>query len=312
MICSRCTTELPAMANTCPQCGLSIPQGQVTEYSYLPPGTPPWPTNVSERLPYLVESKASEPFPAVADGKVKSRTRARSLGRRVLTLVLVLLITPVLGILGTIGFLTLQGQFPPPSQASQHSGLSHLPSASDPNPFSSSSGDTGSGSGNATVLPAPAPLKSTSDASMNISVQYPSDWTAGPVVDPSSDPLQFPLVQPNQLIHVFIARFSTTMSSQISGPDQLNTQFLGLISQTFPNVKSVASPDAEPTIGNDRWMEQDATYTDNNVQSHFATITVLHNRQNYYNISFAVPQSVYQQAMQQYIQPILDSLQFIS
>src|SRR5271169_1030756 len=139
MICSRCTTELPAVANTCPQCGLSIPQGQVTAYSYLSPGTPPWPTNVSERLPYLVESKASEPFPAVADAKVKRRTRARSLGRRVLTLVLVLLITPVLGILGTIGILTLQGQFPPHSQASQHS-LSHLPSASDPNPFSSSGG----------------------------------------------------------------------------------------------------------------------------------------------------------------------------
>ena len=165
MICSRCTTELPAMAITCPQCGSSIPQGQSTTFSYLPPEAPPWPMGVPEKLPYLVESKASEPFPAVADGKVKSRTRAGSLGRRVLTLVLVLLITPVLGILGTIGFLTLQGHFPPPSQASQHSGLSHLPSASDPNPFNSSSGGTGSGS--ATVLPAPAPFKSTSDATMN-------------------------------------------------------------------------------------------------------------------------------------------------
>ena len=308
MICSRCTTELPVVANTCPQCGLSIPQGQVTAYSYLPPGTPPWPTNVSERLPYLVESKASEPFPTVADAKVKSRSRVHSLGRRVLTLVLVLLITPVLGILGTIGILAIQGQFPPHSQAPQHS-LSHLPSASDPNPFSSSANGSASG----TMLPTPAPFKSTSDATMNISVQYPSDWTAGPV-DQSSDPIQFPIVQPNQLIRISIARFSTTMSSQISGPDQLNTQLMGLMSQTFSNVKSVASPNAEPTIGNDRWMEQDATYTDtnNNVESHFATITVLHNRQNYYNINFAVPQSVYQQAMQQYIQPILDSLQFIS
>jgi len=303
MICSRCTTELPTVANTCPQCGLST-QGQVTAYSYLSPGAPPWPTNVSERLPYLVESKASEPFPAVADAKVKRRTRARSLGRRVLTLVLVLLITPVLGMLGTIGILTLQGQFPPHSQASQHS-LSHLPSASDPNPFSSS------GNGSGTVLPTPTPFKSTSDATMNISVQYPSDWTAGPV-DQSSDPIQFPLVQPNQLIRISIGRFSTTMSSQISGPDQLNTQLMGLMSQTFSNVRSVASPNAEPTIGNDRWMEQDATYTDNNVQSHFATITVLHNRQNYYNINFAVPQSVYPQAMRQYIQPILGSLQFMS
>jgi len=302
MICSRCTTELPAVANTCPQCGLSIPQGQVTAYSYLSPGTPPWPTNV----PYLVESKVSEPF-AVADAKVKRRTRARSLGRRVLTLVLVLLITPVLGILGTIGFLTLQGQFPPPSQASQHS-LSHLPSVSDPNPFSSS----GNGSGSGAMLPTPAPFKSTSDASMNISVQYPSDWTAGPV-DQSSDPIQFPLVQPDQLIRISIGRFSTTMSSQISGPDQLNTELMGLMSQRFSNVASVASPNAEPTIGNDRWMEQDATYTDaNSVQSHFATITVLHNRQNYYNINFAVPQSVYPQAMRQYIQPILGSLQFMS
>jgi hypothetical protein len=302
MICFRCTTELPAMATACPECGSSVPQGQSTTFSYLPPGAPPWPMGVPEKLPYLVESKAGEAFTARTKPHLKLRSQPGALARRIISIVLILLITPTLGVLATIGVLAIQGRLSPNSHTSASS-LLHLPGASNnANPFSGSA-----------VLPPPAAFKIVGDTSMNISLQCPSDWTAGPV-DQSSDPIEYPITQPGHLILIHISRFSNSSSSQISGPDQLNIQLMGLMSQTFSNVKSVVSPNAEPIIGNDRWMEQDATYTDtnNNVESHFATITVLHDRQNYYNINFAVPQSVYQQAMQQYIQPILGSLQFIS
>jgi len=145
---------------------------------------------------------------------------------------------------------------------------------------------------------------------MKIAVQYPSDWAAGPA-DQSTDPIQFPITQPGQQIRMYITRFSSNSSSQFSGPDQLNTQLVGLMSQSFTKVMAVTPPNVAPAIGHDQWMEQDVTYTDqNNVRNHFTTITVLHDHQNYYNINFIVPQKFYSQAMKEYIQPILDSFKF--
>lgn len=83
------------------------------------------------------------------------------------------------------------------------------------------------------------------------------------------------------------------------------------MSQSFSKVTVAIPANATPAIGNDQWTEQDAIYTDqNNVQNHFSTMTVLHNRQNYYNINFIVPQKFYAQAMKEYIQPMLNSFKF--
>jgi hypothetical protein len=294
MICSRCTTELPATATTCPQCGSSVQWSQSTTFSYLPPGTPPWPTRVSDKLPYFVEAKANDPFMGVAKTNVKVRTRPKVLALRVIGVILVLLVTPILGVLATLGVLALQGQFVP----HPHVSLSHLPSQLI--------------TASATTLPAPSAFKLTSDGTMSISLQCPTDWTVGPS-DQSGDPIEFPITQPNHLVRLYISRFSNTLSSQITGPDELNSELIGQMSQQFTSVKTVVAPSAQPTIANDQWTEQDATYLDqDNTQSHFATITVLHGHQNYYNINFVVSESLYQQAMQQYIQPILTSLKFLS
>jgi len=162
------------------------------------------------------------------------------------------------------------------------------------------------------LLPKPTPFKFTSDATMNISMQYPSDWTVGPA-DQSSDPIEYPITQPGHLVRMYIARFSSNLSSQISGPDQLNSALIGQISQQFSGVTPIPIPNANPTIGSDQWMEQDATYmSQDHTKGHFTTMTVLHNHQNYYNINFVVPESLYQQAMQEYIQPMLISFKFIS
>jgi len=276
------------MATTCSQCGLNISQGQQTTFSYLPSGIPSWPRSVSEKIPYLVESRASEPFTSVAQPKVKVKTQARVLARRIISIVLILLITPALGILATFGVLAMQRQ------------LSHLPNAA--NPFESNKAAN-------TLLP-PTAFTSTKDASMKIAVRYPSNWVARPA-DQYTDPIQFSITQPNRQIRILIARFSSSSSSQYSGPDQLNTQLIRFMSQSFTKVTTVTPPNATPAIGNDQWMEQDVTYIDqNNVRNHFTTITVLHDHQNYYNINFIVPQKVYSQAMKEYIQPILSSFKF--
>jgi len=261
---------------------------------------------VPEKLPYLVESKASEALKAVAKANLKVTTRRSSLARRIIGIVLILLITPALGILSTIGVFTIQqGRFPPHSQGSPSSPW-HLPGTSgNANQFSG---------GSAGILPPPTDFKFTSDASMNISVRCPSDWTVGPA-DQSGNPdiTEFPIIQPGHLVRMYIARFSSTASSQIAGPDDLNNALIGQMSQSqqFSNFTTVKSPSANPTIGSDQWMEQDATYMGpDHTMSHFSTITVLHNHQNYYNINFVVPQSLYERAMQVYIQPILNSFKF--
>ena len=229
MFCSQCTAELPATATTCSQCGLSISQGQQTTFSYLPSGIPSWPRSVSEKIPYLVESQASEPFMSVAQPKVKTKTRASALARRIISIVLILLITPALGILATLGVLTMQGRFSP--SLVSLSSLSHLPSASNTaNPFEFN------GAAN-TLLP-PTAFSSARDTSMKIAVQYPSDWTAGPA-DQSTDPIQFPITQPGQKIRILIARFSSSSSLQIPGPDQFNTQLVRFMSQSFTKVMAV-------------------------------------------------------------------------
>lgn len=57
MLCPRCNTELPDSASICSQCGSPIfaaapMQPQVSSFSYLPSGTPPWPTTASGQLPF--------------------------------------------------------------------------------------------------------------------------------------------------------------------------------------------------------------------------------------------------------------------
>src|SRR6266480_3202197 len=98
---------------------------------------------------------------------------------------------------------------------------------------------------------------------MNISVRCPSDWTVGPA-DQSGNPdiTGLPIIQPGHLVRMYIARFSSTASSQIAGPDDLNNALIGQMSQSqqFSNFTTVKSPSANPTIGSDQWMEQDATY----------------------------------------------------
>jgi hypothetical protein len=46
-------------------------------------------------------------------------------------------------------------------------------------------------------------------------------------------------------------------------------------------------------------------------ESYFASISVLHNN-SYYNLAFVLPTTAHDEAMQKYIQPMLDPVQFLS
>src|SRR5215472_2019413 len=49
MNCPRCNAEVPASATVCVVCGTPI---RPAWFSYLPAGTPSWPTSVPQNLPY--------------------------------------------------------------------------------------------------------------------------------------------------------------------------------------------------------------------------------------------------------------------
>src|SRR5229473_3259093 len=53
MNCPRCNTELPDTATYCVQCGAP---SHPASFSYLPEGTPPWPTSAPKNFSYMQET----------------------------------------------------------------------------------------------------------------------------------------------------------------------------------------------------------------------------------------------------------------
>src|SRR5258706_16468283 len=109
MNCPQCNTSLPDSATFCYKCGTST---RSTAFSYLPEGTPAWPTTAPQS-PFYTPGATSEvsaqgdepPFKA---GPAKRRRSTRS----ILLLVAIFVLTPVVGILATLGTLWTNGAIP--------------------------------------------------------------------------------------------------------------------------------------------------------------------------------------------------------
>ena len=107
MKCSRCAAELPDSSTFCSSCGAASPSGQLTtssSFSYLPVGAPPWPASAPGR--YGADS-AVPAQPATLQQAEKVR---RPVLRTALTVALILLITLLVGVGGTLGVLASEGR----------------------------------------------------------------------------------------------------------------------------------------------------------------------------------------------------------
>src|SRR5579883_1510766 len=161
MRCTRCETEFADSANICPNCGTPTHQGIATTFSYLPPGTPPWPTNVPQPMP----QQAPQPV------QTAQPTRSSKGGIRNLLIALaIIILTPLIGAGITLASLYSQGQFSTSAQASHQV---HLP-ASSAQPTTGAT-PTGQNATQGSTLPTPPSFKKTSSADLNISLQYPSN-----------------------------------------------------------------------------------------------------------------------------------------
>jgi hypothetical protein len=298
MQCSQCQTELPDSVTTCPRCGASNQESQPVTFSYLPAGTPPWPTAVPQRL------LTAEPLaPASVVSQNQPAKPRRSL-RNVLLAVTVLVLVPILGAAFTLANLYFSGDLSPKHAVAHKT----VPSQTQSTPVTQQTPGTTQGN----QLPAPTSFSTASDKDLNLSLQYPSDWQKIPV-DKSGSTVSAGF-QPTQKLGIILVVERFLDTTQIQSPSSLNRDTINSVGSQIgaTNAQPVASANTQPTISGTRWTEMDVVFSDTNgSQDYFASISVLHNK-SYYNIVFLLPSTVHDEAMQKYIQPMLNSVQFLS
>jgi hypothetical protein len=149
---------------------------------------------------------------------------------------------------------------------------------------------------------------------VGVSLKYPANWVEEtPQITNTTSSLR---LHPQQALGILfiIGRFSADATSGINSADDVNQGNLQYFSsqQGVHNLQVLQNSVPQRTIGGATWSEQDAGYQDNNGNAmRFTTIAVEHNKL-YYTILLIVPDLYYSEAMQKYIQPMFDSLQFLS
>jgi len=230
----------------------------------------------------------------------------RSTGSIVTTVALIVL-APLIGVGITLAVLASQGLFPPGTASARPKTNTVIkPAQATATPSAVVQGNQ---------LPTPTSFKTTNSKDVNISVQYPGDWVAdSPQKSTNSTSLAIHTPQQETTnIDFFVFRYNDNISATITSPDQLNQALLTNVSQqqTSTNVQLVSTK--QPTIASIKWSQMDATYTDSsiNLKVHVVTIAAQHNKV-YYNIVVLMPDQYYNEAMQKYIQHMLDTFQFLS
>ena len=322
MLCPRCNTELPDSASVCPQCGSPVfaaapMQPQASSFSYLPAGTPRWPTTDSAQTPYALTGQTQRTYSgtplATSDMAEPERPRRKS-GSLGLPLVLLLLFASILVGGGlTYGALALQNRNNSPQQtrvisltppASATAAPSSTPGVQSPTP-----GVTGN------QLPTPISFQRGVSTDLGFSMQFPSGWVQDKTQQVSNGNKDIVFHPSTQLpVTLFIAQISAANSAQVTSTTDINTANI----DGFGTANSLSTPQVltnTPTsrkVGGVSWDEEDAVFGSTSTSSlHVVSLSVKHNVY-YYNILFFAPSSAYDEAMAKYYSKMLDSFQFTS
>ena len=311
MKCSRCAAELPDSSIFCSTCGAANPSGQLTSssFSYLPAGAPPWPTSVPGSYSYGAGSSA----PVQPTTSRPTEKSGRSVGRTVLTIALILLITLLVGVGGTLGVLASQGRFLSHSVASTKKVIVPQAQATSAATTGTQATPAATAAAQGNQLPTPTSFKSTSVKDVNAALEYPTGWVQE-ALQKSTEGTSLGIRSPQQIgISFFLMRFSTSTSATITSPDQINQSNVQGFSQVsgVSNMQTQPSTGSAPTIGGTSWMELDATFTNNSIKMDLVSISVKHSSV-YYNIAIVAPDVYYTEAMQKYIQHMFTTFKFLS
>ncbi len=283
----------------------------VTSYTspYLPDGTPPWPTTVLQR-PSLPSSNTQ----AVSNTKVAQR-KAGATRNTFITLGIIAL-TLLVGVGLTYGTLYFNGQLANNTARTTRTVSIAKATAQPTTAAGASTPSSTSGS-----LPAPtsfSSMRSDHQKSIGVFVKYPSDWIEEPSSPPTSSGTVVAIFHPQQAIGivVYVGKFSASASG-VSTTDALNQ---GLISTIYSgsgntgntNLQAVQPTTPHRTIGGEQWNELDATFSDpNGVLMHVASIAIKH-ASFFYCFIYQTPDIYYNDVLQKYVPPMLDSFKFLS
>lgn len=310
MNCPQCNTSLPDSATFCYKCGTST---RSTAFSYLPEGTPAWPATAPQSPFYTPGAPgqvvAQNGEPAAASFKAASTKQRRS-PRSILLLVALIVLTPVIGILATLGTLWMNGAIPIKTVTTSV----HVPPVSQPTPASTPApGLTPTTQSN--QLPTPSSFQTANSTALGISLKYPSDWVADAPQTNTAGNVSVAFHPQQQLpVNLSVGRLSPTNSSSVPNTgvvNQANLEGFGTDS-SLKNMQILTNTPQHPTIGGTVWDEQDASYvTSSGAAVHAVSISVKHNN-IYFNIFYFAPSSVYDEAVQKYYSQMLSSFQFLS
>lgn len=295
MRCSRCETELPDSATVCSRCGTPMQTSVIPPgFSYLPIGAPPWPTTVPQRL---TQSTAS-----IATAAALPAPQVRRPLSKVLLTIAILILIPLLGAGVTFASLYAQGKI---GNNAATTNTSAGTQQAIPTP---TQGQTGN------QLPTPASFKQISNADLNVSLKYPSDWSADAVQKASDASAVSQHIYSSQQIgiHFLLIHFEASQSSQFTGAGDVDQQSLATLQSQGANIQVVPAQNSQPKFAGMTWTEMDGTFQDGSGNTlHVMSISVKH-KGAYYNILWLLPQTYYSEASQKYIQPMLNSINFLS
>ncbi len=315
MKCSRCSAELPASATYCLQCGQSLQSTsqsapasyQADTFSYLPAGTPPWPTSVPS-----LSSTTGTSTTASASGTSESKTdpKPKRSAANLLGMVALVLLVPLLGVGLTVGTLFARGQLGN-TAASAASNKTTIPIATaTPQPQQQAAPQATT---TTNQLPTPSSSKKISDSDLNVLLQYPNNWDPDQIHKSTSNTaLDLHPHEPLNMIF-YVIHLADSVSSQIQSADEVNTDQIQSLAtnQGVSNLQMVQSANTQPTISGAKWTQQEATFQVSNGDIYHLTVISTQHGKSYYTVLFWIPEVYYTEAMSKYIQPMIQSIQFL-
>ncbi|GHO44761.1 hypothetical protein KSX_29240 [Ktedonospora formicarum] len=163
------------------------------------------------------------------------------------------------------------------------------------------------------MLTTPTSFQTASDTTINMALQYPANWKES-TPDKSDTQSSLTISSPDLGIQFAVLRFSESASPAIGSPNDLNERILSElnINQNVLQIQPTQTISAQPQIAGQIWQQKEGlVIMSNGSKVHVNAITVRYNNA-YYNIQIYTPEDIYQQALKTYLQPMLDSLHFLS
>ena len=310
MNCPQCNAELPESATFCHSCGSPV---HPATFSYLPPGTPAWPTTIPQKpvasvgaTAQTVQQKDNESISSTKPLPARPKRSART----ILTITSLFILITLVGIAATLGMLWFNGEIP---VKSANTSLS-VPSPSTPQSPGASNASTSTAQAQTNQLPTPSSFQTATINEVGVTLKYPKEWIKdASQTTTSSVVLAFHPQQKNG-IDLFLERFTSATSAKLTSANDVNQNNLSSFqnAQGITNFHAITPSSTQISVGGAQWDEQDATFsTTQGLVFHLTSIAVQHN-QLYYDILFYAPSVVYNEAVQKYFQPMLSSLQFKS